>query len=335
MRRRTRHDGGVADALKNLVRLAELPTPVQRMDRLGAHLGLPEGSLWVKRDDLTGLAGGGNKTRKLEYLCFDALEQGADTLVTGGGEQSNHCRQTAAAAAMLGLKCSLVLAGEQPGRLSGNLMLDRIFGAEVKWVDSDASSGELDGYIEERCRDLADSGSRPYNIPIGGSNAVGALGYVKAAMELRFQLPEAELVVVATGSCGTHAGLVAGFMDHGKVLGIRVGEREDMETFVTERAEETAALAGLHKPSGDCRIDEAYLGEGYAKITDSAVEAIELAARLEGLVLDPVYTGKAMAGLIGNVRSGQIAPGSQTVFVHTGGMPGLLSDRFASVWSAS
>ena len=304
------------------------------MDRLGAHLGLPEGSLWVKRDDLTGLAGGGNKTRKLEYLCFDALEQGADTLVTGGGEQSNHCRQTAAAASMLGLKCSLVLAGERPNRLSGNLMLDRIFGADITWVDADASSGELDGYIEEHCRQLSDSGARPYNIPIGGSNAVGALGYVKAAMELRFQLPEAELVVVATGSCGTHAGLSAGFMDHGKVLGIRVGEREDMNALVNLRAEETAARAGLHQPVGECRIDDGYLGEGYAKITDAAIEAIELAARLEGLVLDPVYTGKAMAGLIGNVRSGQIGSASQTVFIHTGGMPGLLSDRFAAVWSA-
>ncbi|MBW3537211.1 MAG: D-cysteine desulfhydrase family protein [Actinobacteria bacterium] len=304
------------------------------MDRLGAHLGLPAGSLWVKRDDLTGLAGGGNKTRKLEYLCFDALDQGADTLVTGGGEQSNHCRQTAAAAAKLGLKCSLVLAGERPDGLSGNLMLDRVLGADITWVDAESSSADLDGYIEKRCLDLSESGARPYNIPVGGSNAVGALGYVKAAMELRFKVPEADLVVVATGSCGTHAGLVAGFMDHERVLGIRVGEREDLEGLVSERAAAAAALAGLNKPAGQCRIDHGYLGEGYAKITDGAVEAIELAARLEGLILDPVYTGKALAGLIGNVRSGQIAPGSQTVFMHTGGMPGLLSDRYAAVWSA-
>ena len=318
--------------LDQRVQLAELPTPVQPMDRLGRHLGLAPGTLWVKRDDLTGLAGGGNKTRKLEYLCAEALAQGADTLVTGAGVQSNHCRQTAAAAAKLGLKCSLVLGGPRPTHASGNVLLDLLFGADIVWEEGDLFGGEIDAAIDSRAAELARQGARTYTIPVGGSNAIGALGYVRAANELRSQLPDAELVVFGTGSCGTQAGLAAGYGDHSKVLGIRIGERGDMEGVVTERAAETAVLAGLDKPVGECQIEHGYLGTGYGEINDATVQAIELAGRLEGLICDPVYTGKALSGLIGCFRSGRIPADTRTVFLHTGGLPGLFSDRFAGVW---
>lgn len=318
--------------LENRMRLAELPTPLHPMDRLGEYLGLAPGTLWVKRDDLTGLAGGGNKTRKLEYLCAEALEQGADTLVTGAGVQSNHCRQTAAAAAQLGLKCSLVLAGERPDAPSGNVLLDQILGADVTWLEGDVFGDGLVAGIAGRCAELAENGAKPYNIPVGGSNAIGALGYIRAANEIREQFPDAELVVVGTGSCGTQGGLVAGFGDHSKVLGIRIGEREDMAGLVAERAAETAVLAGLDKPVGDCQIEDGYLGDGYGALTEATIEAIGLAGRLEGLICDPVYTGKALSGLIGCFRSGRISKNTKTVFVHTGGLPGLFADIFRAVW---
>lgn len=318
--------------LDNRVRLAELPTPLHPMDRLGQHLGLAPGTLWVKRDDLSGLAGGGNKTRKLEYLCAEALAQGADTLVTGAGVQSNHCRQTAAAAAKLGLKCSLILAGQRPAEATGNVLLDRILGADIVFAEGDLFGGGVDEAIERRAAELADAGAKTYSIPVGGSNPVGALGYVRAAQEIQTQLPDAELVVFGTGSCGTHAGLVAGYGDHSKILGIRIGERDDMEGLITEKAAETAVLAGLDKPVGECQVEHGYLGTGYGQITDATIEAIDLAGRLEGLICDPVYTGKALSGLIGSFRSGRIPADTKTVFVHTGGLPGLLSDRFTTVW---
>ena len=316
------------------VQLAELPTPLHPLDRLGAHLGLAPGRLWVKRDDLTGLAGGGNKTRKLEYLCADALAQGADTLVTGAGVQSNHCRQTAAAAAKLGLECSLVLGGARPDEITGNVLLDLILGADIVWQEGDLFGGGIDAAIERRAAELADEGAKTYAIPVGGSNAIGALGYVRAAHEIQSQLPDADLVVFGTGSCGTHAGLVAGYGDHSKVLGIRIGERDDMEGLITEKAAETAVLAGLDKPVGECQVEHGYLGDGYGRINEATIEAIELAGRLEGLICDPVYTGKALSGLIGCIRSGRIPKDAKTVFVHTGGLPGLFSNRFKSVWSA-
>lgn len=322
----------MTSALEKRVHLAQLPTPSRPMDRLGSHLGLAPDTLWVKRDDLTGLAGGGNKTRKLEYLCADALAQGADTLVTGGGPQSNHCRQTAAAAAQLGLGCTLILGGDRPVLASGNVLLDGVLGAQVLWQDADLFAGGVDEAISEHVEELRAGGAKPYAIPVGGSNPVGALGYVNAAIEMGAEHPDADLFVVGTGSCGTQAGLAAGFMDHSKVLGVRVGEREDLEGLVSELAAETAVLAGLHKPAGECQIEHGYLGAGYGEVTEEAVEAIELAARLEGIVCDPVYTGKALAGLIGGLRSGRIPRDRKTVFVHTGGLPGLLADRFMGVW---
>jgi D-cysteine desulfhydrase len=311
--------------LDRRIPLAHLPTPLDPIDRLGAALDMAAGALKVKRDDLTGLAGGGNKARKLEYLCADALAQGCDTLVTGGGAQSNHVRMTAAAANRLGLACTIVVAGERPAVPDGNVLLDELMGPDIVWV----GGGVLDYYeveaaIQDACGRLATEGRRPYAMPIGGASPVGALGYVRAALELDEQDPDAGLVVVADGSGGTHAGLAAGFGDHRRVLGIDVGARPDLDSQVPAKAAEIAALAGLPPPAGadafgrpDGPVDHRWFGTRYADPTASCREALALAARTEGLVLDPVYTAKAFAVLLRMVEDGPPGP---LVFWHTGGL---------------
>jgi len=305
------------------------PTPVQPMDRLGAALGLAAGRLWVKRDDLTGLAGGGNKVRKLEHLCADALAQGCDTLVTGGGRQSNHARLTAAAAAVLGLRCRLVLGSHAPDIATGNVVLDHLLGAELVWAGPLDYYGLEDAIVTEAAR-VADAGGRPYAMPLGGASTVGQLGYVVAALELREQLPDTSLIVVADGTGGTHAGLVAGWGSHDAVLGVDVGTRPDLDDTVPRHALEAAALAGLAPPTGTCQIDHDRYAPGYGEPNPGAREALDLAARLEGLILDPVYSGKAMAGLIATVREGRVPATGLITFVHTGGMPALFSPRYAA-----
>jgi D-cysteine desulfhydrase family pyridoxal phosphate-dependent enzyme len=302
--------------------LAALPTPVEPMDRLGAALGMPAGSLWVKRDDLTGLGGGGNKARKLEYLCADALARGCDTLVTGGGLQSNHVRITAAAANRLGLACTLVIGADEPPVASGNVLVDLLLGAEIVWAGP-LDSAATDAAVAEAGERLAAAGRRPYCIPVGGATAVGAQGYVAAADELAAQVPDVDVVVVADGTGGTHAGLAAGFGDHGRVLGVDVGARPDLGERVAALAAEAADLAGRPAPAGRPWIDHARAGEGYAVPTEECREAVLLAARLEGLIADPVYVGKGLAGLVAAVRDGRIARDARVVFVHTGGMPAL------------
>lgn len=306
-----------------------LPTPVQPLDRLGEALGLAPGRLLVKRDDLTGLAGGGNKARKLEHLCGEALELGADVLVTGGGAQSNHARMTAAAANRMGIDCTVVLAGAAPEQAEGNLLLDHLLGASIAWSEA-FSYDDLEAAIEAEATRLAAAGRQPYAIPMGGASTVGALGYVVAADELRSQVPDASLVVVADGTGGMHAGLAAGLGTHGLVLGVDVGARPDLDRFVPLKAAETAAMAGRSVPEGDARIDHDHVGDGYGTPTDAAREALDLCARLEGMVLDPVYTGKAMAGLITLARSGGLPGEGRIVFLHSGGLPGLLVSRYAS-----
>ncbi|MDQ1394188.1 MAG: D-cysteine desulfhydrase [Acidimicrobiaceae bacterium] len=294
------------------------------------------GALSIKRDDATGLAGGGNKARKLEYLCADAQARGCDTLVTGGGHQSNHVRMTAAAANRVGLACTVVIAGAQPEQPSGNVLLDELLGPAIVWIGP-ATYYAIEAAIVHESERLTATGRRPYAIPVGGANAIGALGYVVAAEELRTQqraqlgaqLAEVELVVVADGSGGTHAGLAAGFDDHALVLGIDVGARPDLDQQVPSKADEVAALAGLPPPAGHCQIDHDQIGMGYAAPTDACREALELAARLEGVILDPVYTGKAMAGLIQARRDGRIGASTTTVFWHTGGMPALFARAYA------
>ncbi|HET8790574.1 MAG TPA: D-cysteine desulfhydrase [Modicisalibacter sp.] len=315
------------------LRFAHLPTPLEPMERLSKHLGGPR--LWIKRDDCTGLSSGGNKTRKLEFLMAEALERKADTVITQGATQSNHARQTAAIAAKLGLECHILLEDrtgytEDAYTLNGNVLLDRLHGAMV--------SGRPDGTdMAAAMEDLADGlrkkGKRPYIIPGGGSNPVGALGYVNAAMELIFQADERGLVidhlVHATGSSGTQAGLVTGLVGSRSrvpVLGIGVrAPREKQEELVYDLACRTAD----HLRLGDIirREDVVancdYVGAGYGLPTDSMIEAVGLVARTEGILLDPVYSGKGMAGLIDLVRQGRFAADSDVVFLHTGGSAAL------------
>jgi D-cysteine desulfhydrase len=303
------------------------PTPVQPMDRLAAAIGLPAGRLWVKRDDLTGLGGGGNKVRKLEHLCADALAQGCDTLVTGGGRQSNHVRMTAAAANHLGLACTIVLGSDPPDEATGNVVLDRLLGPEIVWA------GPLDYYdleaaIEAAADRLRDAGRRPYAMPLGGASTIGQLGYVRAALEVRDQLPDTTLIVTADGTGGTHAGLVAGWGDQDAVLGVDVGTRPDLDDVVPREAAAAAALAGLPPPTGTCRIDHDRVGDGYGAPTAACREALDLAARHEGLLLDPVYSGKGMAGLVAAVREGRVPDQGAVVFIATGGLPALLTPRY-------
>jgi len=298
------------------------------MRRLAAHLDMADDALWVKRDDCTGLAGGGNKARKLEYLCEDAQVHGCDTIVTGGGRQSNHVRMTAAAANKLGLRCTIVLSSEQPSVSSGNVVLDELLRPEIVWV------GPLDYYavedaIDHTARRLIDEGRRPYAMPIGGASVTGALGYVRGAQELTNQHPDVDLVVTADGSGGTHAGLVAGLGRHERVLGVDVGARPDLDAQVPEKARETARLAGLPDPTGSVQIDHERFGEGYGATTDECRQALDVAARLEGLVLDPVYSGKAMAGLIAARKDGRIGRDTNVVFLHTGGLPALFAATYA------
>ena len=331
---------GAPSPLERRLPLVHLPTPVEPLDRLGAHLGMPPGRLWVKRDDLTGLAGGGNKARKLEYLCADAVSQGADVLVTGGGAQSNHVRMTAGAANRLGLGCVVVLAGPQPATPSGNGILLELLGPEVVWVGDGTYGADeyhaMEAAIEETVDRLAAEGRQPYGMPIGGASTVGALGYVRAALELKDQATGAwgdervDVVVVADGSGGTHAGLAAGLGDLDVVLGVDVGARPDLDTQVPAKAAAVAALAGLAAPPGKARVDYGGLSGAYGVATEECREAVVLAARTEGLILDPVYTGKAMAGLVAARRDGSVAPDARTVFVHTGGMPALFATAYAS-----
>ncbi len=322
-------------------RLAHLPTPLEPMPRLSAHLGGPQ--LFVKRDDCTGLAGGGNKTRKLEFLIADALADGADTVITAGSVQSNHARQTAAAAAHCGLRCELVLPRfvpwEGPGyEVVGNVLLDRLLGAEVHLLPADTDRDAAMARVAEKARVR---GARPYVIPVGGSNALGALGYVECAAELLRQAADLgiaiDALVTASGSGGTQAGLVVGCQRLAAdfpVIGM-CDAAPAQELAETVRAL-VAALGELLGGSRDIdwgRVEflDAYAGAGYGLPTDAMVEAVTLAARLEGLLLDPVYTGKALAGLIDLVRRGRFRGDDTVVFVHTGGAAAL--DAYAGVFA--
>jgi L-cysteate sulfo-lyase len=315
------------------VKLGHLMTPLEFMPRLTELLGGPR--LYIKRDDCTGLAGGGNKTRKLEFLMGDALERNATVVITQGATQSNHARQTAAAAARLGLGCEIVLEDRTGFRDraytdSGNVLLDRLLGAPVRTVPAgtDMNAAMLQVAEEVRAR-----GGRPYIIPGGGSNSIGALGYVNCALEILAQANEQQLpvhhVVHATGSAGTQAGLVAGFeaMNSGiAVLGIGVrAPREAQEASVFKLAGDTMDRLGVRTPLARERVvaNSDYVGAGYGLPTDAMVEAVSLLARHEGILLDPVYSGKGMAGLIDLVRKGRFGQDENVVFVHTGGAVGL------------
>ncbi len=308
-------------------------TPFEPLPRLSAALGGPE--IWVKRDDLLGLAGGGNKTRKLEFLVADALAQGADTLVTVGAVQSNHCRLTLAAAAREGLRCRLLLEERVPGSYRpeavGNNLLFDLLGAER--IEVTGPGTDLAASLSEMADVVRAEGGRPYVIPGGGSNALGALGYVACAEEMLAQTFDLGLaldaVVCASGSAGTHAGLLVGLLGADAqipLVGINVRRpRAEQEANVHKLALETAALLGASAavPREAVRAYDDWVGPGYSVPTDEMVEAVRMLARLEGVLLDPVYTGKAAAGLIGLVRRGAFKAGQRVLFVHTGGAPAL------------
>lgn len=321
--------------------LAHLPTPLAEMRRLREALkargarDVPR--LFIKRDDCTGLATGGNKTRKLEYLIGEALAQGCDTVVTTGALQSNHARQTAAAAAAAGLSCILVLFDTVPYegalyRRSGNLLLDRILGAEVRIEKRDADPAKVFGKLFE---EIEAAGGKPCFVPVGGSSATGSLGYANAYLELADQLEALGLgdsvLVHASSSGGTQGGLVAGAMLRGSgpaVCGVNVyrKDNEAMAEGIHALACKTAALLETSAPApGEIYLVNGFLGEGYGVPTQEMREAVELVARTEGVLLDPVYTGKGMAGFIGQLMAGKHAEKDAAVFLHTGGAPGLFA----------
>ena len=314
------------------LRFAHLPTPVEELPRLREALG--DGPrLLIKRDDQTGLAFGGNKTRKLEFLSAEARDQGAKTLITGGALQSNHCRQTAAAAARFGFKCILVLTGDKPKQPSANLMLDQLFGAEIVYV---ADRKDRDRILQETFDRATKEGKKPYLVSYGGSNATGALGYAFAMQELVDQNVGADWIVFATSSGGTHAGLLLGqrvFGYKGKVLGISVDESEE---WLKQHVSQLASLASeklgkrIEFTPGEVLVNANYCSAGYGVLTEQEREAIRLFATCEGLLLDPVYAGRAAAGMIDLIRKGFFKKDETLLFLHTGGQPALFADQYAN-----
>lgn len=318
--------------------LGHFPTPLEPLENLSALLGGPK--IWIKRDDATGLATGGNKTRKLEFLLADAQAKNADVIITQGATQSNHVRQTIAGAAKLGLASKVLLEkrvtdfGEDYQR-SGNILLDELLGGEI--VAHLPGGTDMQKAMEEYAEQLREQGHRPYVIPGGGSNAIGALGYVACAEELLFQSSQLRLridhVVHATGSTGTQAGLVAGFTatnSHVPVLGISVrapkAKQEENVWNLASRTRELLGVAG-DLPRETVAANSDYVGDGYGLPTEGMLEALTLFARHEGILLDPVYSGKGAAGLIDLIRKGYFTRDENVVFIHTGGSTGLFGYR--------
>lgn len=329
------------------IRLGHLDTPLEYLPRLSEALGGPR--IYIKRDDCTGLATGGNKTRKLEFLMADAVAKGADTVITQGATQSNHARQTAAAAAKLGMKCVILLEDRTRRTqgeylLSGNVFVERLIGAPTRTYPGGTDMSQA---MQEVADELRRDGAHPYVIPGGGSTPIGALGYVNCALEILTQANDSQLridrVVHATGSAGTQAGLVVGFeaMNSGvPVLGIGVRvPREQQEANVHRLA---CATADMLQVAGGIRRERVvancdYVGDGYGLPTTSMVEAVSLVARTESILLDPVYSGKGMAGLIDLIRKGEFSTDENVVFVHTGGSLALFgyTEAFESVLAGS
>jgi D-cysteine desulfhydrase family pyridoxal phosphate-dependent enzyme len=316
--------------MKSLPRLrfAHLPTPVEPLPGVSTALKGP--TILVKRDDQTGLAFGGNKTRKLELLVAEARANGARTLITTGAVQSNHCRQTAAAAARFGFDCILVLAGDKPAQASGNLLLDQLFGAQVVWTEP----SNREQALKDAFNAAWEAGRRPYLVPYGGSSPTGAAAYTLALQEMLEQGQPPDWIVFASSSGGTQAGLVVGarlFGFQGKILGISVDQPAGkLQARVAQLATETADFLGekARFTPGDILVNDEYLGQGYGVMGTPEHEAIQLFARREGLLLDPVYTGRAAAGLIDLARKGYFTARSSVLFWHTGGTPALFADRY-------
>jgi D-cysteine desulfhydrase len=308
-----------------------LPTPIETLPRLSEALGGPR--LLIKRDDQTGLAFGGNKTRKLEFLVAEARDRGAKTLISGGALQSNHCRQTAAAAARFGFECILVLTGDIPEQPSANLLLDQLFGAQVVYV---SDRKDRDRILQQTFDHAAEKGMKPYLVPYGGSSPTGALGYAFAMKELMDQNVHADWIVLATSSGGTHAGLVLGqqvFGYKGKVLGFSIDESEEwLRTHVSELASSASEKLGnrIEFTPDEVLANADYCKAGYGVLAEPEREAIHLFARHEGILLDPVYTGRAAAGMIDLIRKEFFKKDETVLFLHTGGQPALFANEYAN-----
>jgi D-cysteine desulfhydrase len=310
--------------------LGFFPTPLVELSRLSEFLGGPK--IFMKRDDLTGLALGGNKTRKLEYILADALKQGCDTIITAGAAQSNHCRQTAAAAAKLNLECHLLLGGDAPLKAQGNLLLDQLFDCHIHWTGSNRKGEDIARIFSQ----LQSEGKKPYIVPYGGSNELGALSFIDAVAELQQQNTGAEFshVIFASSSGGTHAGLILGKQIYNKtfeLVGINIDKETNstlpFEQQLTQLVNSTAKIIGLDYSFSESQLilNSDYVGDGYGIVGPQENEAISLTAKLEGILLDPVYTARAMSGLIHLVRSGKFKKNDKLLFWHTGGAPSLFA----------
>ncbi len=314
-----------------------MPTPLEDLTNLSQKLGGPR--ILIKRDDLTGLATGGNKTRKLEFLMGEAQHQQADIVITAGGIQSNHARQTAAAARKLGMDVILVLRGERPTEINGNILLDEILGAKFRFVDPIKT--DLDQEMERIAQELSSAGQRPYVIPSSGSIPLGTLGYVNAFEELIHQANQMQTKIdhlIVSGGGGTQAGLCLGAkaMNTGvNIIGISISENPHLgDEAVAKLVNETTAYMGLdlQVKTSEITVLNDYLGEAYAIPYPEMVDGIKLVAQTEGILLDPIYTGKVMAGLIDLIQKNTIKKGETVVFVHTGGIPALFATEFRKLF---
>ena len=312
--------------------LGYFPTPLIELTRLSKTLGGP--NIYMKRDDNTGLALGGNKTRKLEYIMGDALAKGADTVITAGAIQSNHCRQTAGAAASLGLECHLVLGGKKPEQPQGNLLLDKVYGCHIHWTGENRKGEDIPALVAQ----LKAEGKKPYVIPYGGSNELGAIAFIEAYKELNAQREALKVdfshIVFASSSGATHAGLMLGnkiLQTYSQIVGINIDKGEmdkvPFDEHIVSLANSTAQLiaADYQFTADDLILNSDYVGDGYGVIGELEKEAIALTAQNEGILLDPVYTGRAMGGLIDMIRTEQIKATDNVLFWHTGGAPALFA----------
>jgi D-cysteine desulfhydrase len=310
--------------------LAHLPTPIEELPRLSKALGGPK--ILIKRDDQTGLAFGGNKTRKLEFLLGEAKKQGAKMLISCGAIQSNHCRQTAAAAAKFGFECVLILTGEKPKKPSANFLLDQLFGAKIITV---LDRKDRDSVLQKTFDEAKAQNKKPYLVPYGGSSPVGALGYAFAMEELMKQKIKIDWIVFGSSSGGTQAGLVLGkkiFKFPGKILGISIDEPETwLKNHVSKLAGESSKLIGkkISFTKDDVLANDAYCKSGYGVFEKGEREAIHLFASFEGILLDPVYSGRAAFGLIDLIRKGFFKKNETVLFWHTGGQPALFADKYS------
>jgi D-cysteine desulfhydrase len=308
------------------VSLGFFPTPIVKLARLSKVLGSAD--IYMKRDDMSGLALGGNKTRKLEYILADALAHHCDTVITAGAVQSNHCRQTAAAAAYLNLECHLLLGGNEPQQVQGNLLLDHLFSAHIHWA-GEHRKGE---HLADLHAELVAAGKKPYVVPYGGSNQLGVLSFVDAVEELLVQTIDGNFthIIFASSSGGTHAGLMLGkkvFNQQFDLVGIKIDKQDELNiaAHIISLANDAATMIGLEAQftRDDFTLQEQYTGEGYGVVGALEKEAISLTAKSEGVLLDPVYTGRAMGGLIDMLRTGFFSKSDKILFWHTGGTPAL------------